>query len=227
MRAAATVHGLVLAAAALAAAAGEPTREELERWLEDDAELRALAVNEGELEFLPHPPSKPFHHQVNRIELRRASLEDGWVALSQCHYNLDRVPKAQVVYGRARTRRLRIDRFTGIGRAWVKGPTVQLEDIGHGAVLCVRAESRALRRDADGGWTLRNGPFMRRFLDGYYPMRVELDLRMPPGLLRLVSVDPPPQPGFRVDRAPGRIRYDAVFEGRLVTELRFRRAGGP
>lgn len=217
----AALTALLLGLTALAAArAAEPTREELERWLEDDAELRALAVNEGELVFLPDPPKKPFHHQVNTLVLSPASLESGWVEMIQCHRHLDRVPAAQVVYGHANTRRLRIDHFSGIGRAWVEGPTVQLKDIDHGAVLCVRAESRALHRNGDGTWTLRNGPFMRRFLDGYYPMRVELDLRMPEGLLRLVSVSPPPQPGFRVEASPDRIRYDAVFEGRLVTEIR-------
>ena len=210
----------ILALVVTAAGAAEPSREALERWLEDDAELRALAVNEGELVFLEHPPTKPFHRQVNAIEITADSLESGWVHMRQCHHNLDRVPAAQVVYGHSRTRRLRIDHFSGIGHAWVQGATVQLKDIGAGAVLCVRADSRALRRNGDGTWTLRNGPFMRRFLDGYYPMRVELDLRMPEGLLELVSVSPPPQPGFRVTTAPDRIRYEAVFEGRLVTELR-------
>jgi hypothetical protein len=41
------------------------TEEQIEAWFNDDSEERALAVNEGKLEFLPELPDKPVHHSHN------------------------------------------------------------------------------------------------------------------------------------------------------------------
>jgi hypothetical protein len=43
-----------------------------------------------------------------------------------------------------------------------------------GARLCLSAQTRALRNTGNGYFNLVNGPYMRKFLDGYYPMRVTL-----------------------------------------------------
>lgn len=72
---------------------------------------------------------------------------------------------------------------------------------------------------------IRNGPFMRQFLDGFYPMRVSLDVRPPPGRLRFAGIAPPEQDGFRVTQDEHRVRVDILFEGRLHTEIRL--APGP
>jgi hypothetical protein len=73
----------------------------------------------------------------------------------------------------------------------------------------------------NGGFRLRNGPYMRRFLDGYYPMRVALSIDYPTDRLRLVGQSPASQPGFSVHVGERRIEVDATFEGRLVTCLDF------
>lgn len=194
-------------------------------WFFRDFEAEARAVNEGELEFLSEPPAKQVHHHQNHLVIRGPSLEDGWVVLEQCHDNLDAVPDLEVVFSPDRIRNLKVVTARNIGRAWVEGPSVQLKDVRHDARLCVSAESRALRAEGDGAYVLKNGPFMRRFLDGYYPMRVVLQVDYPCGMLDLVAASPAEQPGFRVEEGDCGVAYDTWFEGRLVTELVFKRNG--
>lgn len=188
---------------------------------DDDVEARIARVNEGDLRFLSEPPEKPVHHHHNRIEIGPDSLGTGWVRLSQCHRNLDPVPATEIVYRPERIRNLRIVEVEGVGASWVEGASVQLEDVGQGASLCVAAESRALEPLPGGGYRLRNGPYMRRFLDGFYPMRVSLDIRYPTDRMRLIRFDPPAKPGYRVEAEPGRIRADGWFEGMLFTRFDF------
>jgi hypothetical protein len=208
--------------------AAEPTAEELERWFEDDnrAQPYDFDVNSGELEFLAVAPDKRIPHSRNGLTLNAGSLDDGWVEQAQCHENLDPVPLAEVVYSYREMRDLRVVSAEGIGRAWVEGQSVQMENIERGAVLCVAAAARLLRREG-GDYVLRNGPFQRRFLDGYFPLRVTLTLDYPAQRLDVASIDPPPQPGFAVEQSPGRIVLEALFEGRLYTEVRFRAVPAP
>lgn len=188
----------------------------------DDALLAGTSgVNEGALAFLAEPPSKRVHHHHNDIRIEPESLRDGWVRLEQCHENLDAVPRAEVVYRPEHIRAVTVVSATAIDRAWVEGPSVQLEGVRPGARLCVSAESRVLSLEEDGSYTVRNGPFMRRFLDGYYPMRVTLAVHYPCDRLRFAGSVPVPQTGFAVRDAGCRVDVEAWFEGRLNTVLRF------
>lgn len=183
-------------------------------------------VNEGALHFLPvmppAPPEKPLYHFHNRLDLWVTSLEDGWVGLDQCHYNLDAVPELQIVYGAGRIRKLTVVSSEHIGRAWIDANSVQMQDLRRGASICIRGESQVLHREGDD-FVLANGPYMRRFLDGYYPMRASLEVHFAPAPLAFTDSDPAPQAGFSVWQKPGQVGYDATFEGRLMTRLRFRR----
>jgi hypothetical protein len=62
---------------------------------------------------------------------------------------------------------------------------------------------------------------MRRFLDGFYPMQVSLEIHYPEQF-RLQEISPPPQPGFRLRQQQGRIELDGWFEGKLTTRIIFR-----
>jgi hypothetical protein len=188
-------------------------------WFDDDFGDPTAHVNEGELAFLAEPPAEAVHHLSNIVTLDRDSPASGWVRLEQCHYNIDRVPRAQVLFHKDRIRNLRIEHAQHIGRAWVEGPSVQLTDIGNGASLCLFAESRALTALEDGSFQVANGPFMRRFLDGFYPMRVSEQLVLADSGLRFAGIEPVRQPGFEVEVGADRIRFDAWFEGRLRTEI--------
>ncbi len=185
---------------------------------DDELEEHTRSVNEGELHFLAEPPTRPVHHHLNQMLITEDSLRHGWVALKQCHDHLDPVPASQIVYHPERIRGLSILSASGIRDARVQGPSVQLQDVQPGARLCLQAESRALRRRADGCWTLRNGPYMRQFLDGYYPMGVTLEVSYPAQLL-VHGLDPSARPGVQLQQSPGALTLSMHFEGRLYTEV--------
>ncbi len=176
-------------------------------------------VNEGRLEFLATPPPEAVHEHDNRLTITERSLRDGYVRLEQCHRHLDPVPSTQIVFGQNRMRGLTITRAEGIGRAWVEDASVQLADVGRAAILCLRGESRVLTREGSG-YVLRNGPYMRGFLDGYYPMHVRLVVEHP-AHFRLDSLTPAPRPGLRLNVRPGHVEVETWFNGRLTTEMRF------
>ena len=180
-------------------------------------------VNEGVLHFLETAPDRPLHNHQNRIRIDSDSLSSGWVSLSQCHDNLDAVPRAQITFREGFVRDLRVDSFVHIQDAWIEGASVQLRNIERGARLCLSAQTRALRNNGNGYFNLLNGPYMRKFLDGYYPMRVQLEIDYPPRLLTLIDIAPAVQPGLKLDERPGAIRIDAVFEGELLTLIQFQR----
>ncbi len=206
-----------VAAAPGDSAAGLPSARSDDWPDEFDVASQVALVNEGELEFLPTRAADGAHFHRNRIAITESSLDLGWVELRQCHENIDPVPAAQILFRADGIRGLAIERSQNIGRAWVDGDSVQLEDVGPDAELCISAQSRALQSLGDGLFRLRNGPYMRRFLDGYYPMRVALNIDYPGQRLRLVGQTPASQEGFSVDRTSDGLKVDATFEGRLIT----------
>jgi hypothetical protein len=191
---------------------------------DDPFDLRsAHDVNEGTLNFLATPPATPFHHHQNRILITPESLANGWVRLDQCHASLDKVGRAQITFREGFIRDLKVVSSEHIESAWVEGPSVQLRNVATGARLCLSAETRALRDTGSGYYMLHNGPYMRKFLDGYYPMRVSIDVTYPYPLLTLIDITPAAQPGLDIVEAPGNLSVDAVFEGELRTLIQFLR----
>lgn len=206
------------AAPAWAAPAPHMNAEELDAWFNAKS---TAEVNEGQLTFLGTAPDKPVHHHQNRIRITEDSLASGWTELEQCHDNLDAVPRAQITFRAGYIRNLRLLESRAIGEAWVEGASVQLREVGTGARLCLAAQTRALNDSGSGYFTLNNGPYMRKFLDGYYPMRLTLEIEYPTSLLNLLDVSPAAQPGFQLDDTPGHLRMDAIFEGVLQTLTQF------
>jgi len=178
-------------------------------------------VNEGELTFLTALPAKPVHHFQNHLHLDDASLDSGWVRLEQCHDHLDAVPRAQIVYGADRIRDLKVTHSENIARAWAESASIQMEGVTAGARLCLSGMTLALTRLDDGHYVLRNGPYMRRFLDGFYPMKVSMTVNLDTPRLTLEQVTPPAQSGFVVWQNGQQLGFVAQFEGILRTELRF------
>lgn len=181
----------------------------------------ARDVNEGELRFVAPPGDRNIHHHHNSITIDDASLTDGWVRLEQCHDHLDAVPQAQIVYHADRIRNIQVLESRNIGEAHAEASSVQLRDVGRDARLCIRAETRALSRNGEQTWNLSNGPYMRKFLDGYYPMRVSMNVRLLTDRIRFVEITPEAQPGFQVSLRKDGVSYDTVFEGILRTVIRF------
>ncbi len=194
--------------------------QELDDWFNGKS---AAEVNEGSLTFLTRLPDKPIHHHQNQILITPDSLVTGWTDLMQCHDNLDSVPHAQIIFREGYIRDLRVTKTHQIGQAWVEGSSVQLQDVKPGARLCLAAQMRALSNSGGGYYSLHNGPYMRKFLDGYYPMRVTLELSYPVNLLQLIEITPPVQAGFNLQQSPGKISIDTLFEGELRIHSQFMR----
>jgi hypothetical protein len=201
--------------------AQEYTQQELDDWFNAPSDPSAAYVNEGELNFLSKPPAKRVHHHHNVLTISDQTVVDGWADLRQCHSNLDIVPATQIVFRADRIRDLRILSFSGIDEAWVEGGTVQLQQVRHNAKICVTLKSKVLYLQPDGNLHITNGPFMRKFLDGYYPMHVSMEVIIKTNKLRFVDITPIKQSGFKVSIAPHLVTFDAWFEGRLNTLLRF------
>ncbi len=212
---------LLVSIFATSMARSQADRNGEEDWFVDDTDALIDAINEGELNFLDTPPDKPVHHHHNTFIILESSIETGWIKLVQCHENLDKFPRAQIVYNKGKIRHLRITRQKNIGHARVEDNTVQLTDVKNDARLCIEAESRALIAQKDGTFVLQNGPFMRKLLDGYFPMRVSIDIKLPANL-SFIAIEPVEQKGFRVIKGKQSLHLDAWFEGRLVTRIRFK-----
>lgn len=178
-------------------------------------------VNEGTLSFLTAPPAKALHHHQNEVRIDADSLATGWVSLVQCHDHLDAVPSAQITFREGFIRNLRVLESRAIGEAWADGISIQLRDVKPGARLCLAADMRALSNNGNGYYALFSGPYMRKFLDGYYPMRVSLHIAYPVGELKLVDISPAEQTGFSVRQAAGEFTVDTIFEGALRIQAQF------
>ena len=191
-------------------------------WVDEHEALRAriAAVNEGDLLFLADIPRRDVHHHSSRVVISERSLRDGWVVMEQCHEHLDQVAAAQILFNPGRSRALQVLSFRNMDAAFAEDNTIQLRGIRDDSQVCIRAESLALHQEAGEIFELHNGPFMRRFLDGYYPLHLSLRIDYP-GSLTLADFAPEAQPGFTVTRAPGRVSVEALFEGQLRTRFRF------
>lgn len=185
------------------------------------APVDAQTINGGELRFFTSPPPGLVHQHVKRLIITPDSLRTGWVQNEQCHYALDPVPELEVVFNPERVRGLRIVRADHVGEARVEGASVQLQDVRPDAVLCLASENHILQASSDGKrYMLIAGPFMRRFLDGYFPMKVVLSVDYPAELLRLHDVGPAPlKPTTLPD--DGHLEVSALFEGRLFVAMQF------
>ncbi|HET20169.1 MAG TPA: hypothetical protein ENO16_06135 [Chromatiales bacterium] len=215
---AALVLTLVFAPLPAMGQARDAADEELDR-IERQLE-QARQVNEGAFRIVP-PPERPVHEHHNVVRLDESSLATGLALMEQCHVNLDPVPSTQIVYNADNLRSVRIVARSGIGRAWVEGHRVELRDVERGARICLLAETRIVEAQEDGIYVLRNGPFMRRFLDGYYPMRVKMRVEFPGRRLELLDAEPGSETGFRVEETDGALAWDVWFEGELRTAIRF------
>jgi len=205
--------------------AQEVTEEALERWFEDDDAPEPYQNQSGgkALEFIAPITDRQIPYSHTRLRFSAHSMAFGWVAITQCHYGLDPVPDAEVVYRFEQMRSLLITEVHNIAEARVVGQSVQLRDVSKGGRLCVEMEAMILKQDKDGHYRLRYGPFMRKFLDGYFPLHVLLEVNYPSELLELDTVTPPATEGIMLKQQNGWLALDAWVRGILVIELYFSR----
>lgn len=207
--------------------AGEVSEEALERWFESDETGPPQKDYSGseKLEFIAPLEDKPTPLSKTLLAVTEQSMETGWVGVSQCYENLDPVADAEVVYHFALMRGLRVTGHHGIGGVRVEGPSIQLRDAHRGAGLCVELEAKLLRRGQQGEYLLRYGPFMRKFLDSYFPMHVMITVNYPEHRLVLDDVTPLPDGPVVKSSTPGSHAIDVWFRGRLTFNFLFQSKG--
>jgi hypothetical protein len=196
-------------------------QEEAFEFPDEDLESRTESVNEGDLEFLLTPPATSVHHHINRIQISEDSLHSGWVELLQCHRQLDPVPHLEIVYHPRRIRHIKLLRAENIGSSRVVGSNIVLREVGQNASICLQAETQSLHPTGQGGYQLRNGPYMRRFLDGYYPMLLTLQVDYPAELIGFTAMRPFPDDSGHRQQRNGRVYWNGWFQGKLFTEIDF------
>ena len=216
-----TLLGILMTYHAALASERLPTEAEKEAWFNDDAEFRIAEVNEGELTFLVNSAKASSHQSENQLKILPNSTEDGWVEMRQCHRGLDAVPLAQLVFPEYIIRQLEITKQEAMEEATVEGNSVQMVNLSRGAVLCVAMQIQALHKESNGQYSLSNGPYQRRFLDGYYPMSLELVIDYSHSNIKPVAVYPAIQPGMKVDDNKKSLKINADFEGVLRTRVLF------
>lgn len=199
-------------------------------WLMDDSGLdelvSALDAIQTEVRFLAPFDLTEHYSMTNQIELSQESLQTGWAGLIQCHTNLDPVGQLQIVYHTEHTRELEILSQQGIEFAWVEGASIQMLNLEKGAQICIHAQTRALQKTPDG-YLIQRGPFMRKFLDGYFPMHVELSIQWPELTLKLNKILPDLQPytkghkGLVIEQQANQLKIDYYFQGQLKPQLFF------
>ena len=210
--------------------AQEYSKKELDHWLNNpDAPLpvrkKHREINEGKLQFLDPVKFNSVMHSQNNITISRDSLGTGWVRLNQCYRQLEPFPRVQIVYKYRNIRDLKILNYHKIASAKVQGKSVQLTGVKKGASICVKARIQSLQKTASG-YQLKNGPFRRKFFDGYFPLRVSVKVTFPVELIKLIRVTPASKPGeispgLRIKKSRNQINLDATFEGVLNTRIDF------
>ncbi len=177
-----------------------------------------------EIKFLTEEPEQVPHHHQNQITLSPSSLEDGWVDLRQCHSDIAPIRRMVIAYNEERIEDLQVESTTNIDLAEARGDRVDLRGVHKDSEVCVTARMRVIEHEGDGVYTMENGPFVRRFLDGYFPMRVTMAVNWGDLDLRLEETHPEAQEGFDVVESDHGIILDTLFEGELRTQVRLRNA---
>lgn len=172
-------------------------------------------AREGELRFLAERPDPGAYRYDAQALIDADSLQQGVVTMRTCHRQLDPNRRIVVAFNHERVQSIEIVSTEGVGRAWVEGRRVELQDVRRGGSVCIDLRTRALEPAGEGRWRLHAGPLMRRYLDGYLPMEAELKVAWPPGLLQVAGTNPAPQPGVRLATAADGATLHVTFAGRL------------
>jgi len=194
--------------------------EDLEKWFNSDDELPTTQVNEGQLNFLTVNAKKNIFQSVINITINQNSIDNGWTQLTQCYSNLDPVHRTAVVYRKNLVKDLRVLSSKNIKQSSVSENKVFLEDVSKNASLCIAVTARNFYQNEDLSFSLVNGPYHRKFLDGYYPYHLKLNVNYSPKLKFSFHL-PKQQTGFKVKHLSNALSIDSIFEGRLKTEFRF------
>ena len=195
---------------------------EQERWLNSNDESDVSQVNEGKLEFINGSVNKEALHSINKLTISKKSIDNGWVDLQQCYHHLDKLDNVEITYKYRFMKNLMLVSKKNIESVKVNKQSIQLNNVKDNAEICVSAKVRIFYQNKDLSFSLINGPYHRRFLDGFYPYHVSLNIHYPDSLLLFQDSTPEQQNGFSVIQETNKIIIDTYFEGILNTEIRFK-----
>ena len=194
--------------------------EELEKWFNSDEELPTDKVNEGKLKFINNIDAENIFRSTINISIDQESIEQGWTTLSQCYTNLDPISLTAIVYRKKFIKNIEIISSKNIKNTKVSGQKIILNDVSKNAKICIKLNSRNFYQNEDKSFSLVNGPYHRKFFDGYFPYHLTLNIKYDPSLNYHYSI-PKQQMGFSVTQNSHALKVNTLFEGKLKTEFRF------
>lgn len=205
-------------------AVADLTPEQLETWFNNDKldMPEEAAVQDEVLRFILKTKKKNIPLTEKTYRINADSLKTGWVIIEQCYHNLDPVSQLEVLYEYQEMRKLEVTHQHLVEKLWIEGQSVQMENLSKGAAVCTKAEVKILRHADTQKYLLLAGPFKRKFLDGYYPMQVKLNIHYPAKQLAFDEMFPAPAPGFNVSKTNDSISISSIFTGKLYLALSFK-----
>lgn len=196
--------------------------EEIERWFNSDDELPINKVNEGDLTFLAEKSKDNLFYSSITIFITQNSIQTGWVNISQCYKNLDKIQKTVIVFRKNLIKNIAVTSLKNIDKSSVLDQhKLVLLNVKEDAELCLNATVRNFYQNEDQSFSMVNGPYHRKFLDGYYPYHLNLNIHFPKTLQFLNSL-PKSQVGFQITQNTNKLSVNSIFEGRLKTNFRFK-----
>lgn len=155
---------------------------------------------------------------VHKIQMHLShseqSLETGWVKMHQCHHDMAPTGRSSVDFRPERVRGLQLLLSKGVGKAWVgeRGISVEMEDVSRGNEVCFQGEVRSVYLSGDQ-YRQNSGPYYLRFLDGYFPLKLDLTIDSSRSGTKISVLEPLSIP-YQVDASS--LHLDLLFEGRLM-----------
>ncbi|MBT6009759.1 MAG: hypothetical protein HOG80_00050 [Candidatus Marinimicrobia bacterium] len=160
---------------------------------------------------------------VHKIEMHlthtEKSLETGWVEMRQCHCDMAPTGRSSIVFSPARARRMELLHARGVGKYWIgeDGVSVEMEDVSKENEICFEGELRKVYLGG-GQYHQNSGPYFLRFLDGYFPLKLDLMVDTDRSGMKVSAVEPSSVP-YKIDR--NGLHIDLLFEGRLTLVFSF------
>lgn len=157
----------------------EELSAEEKAWLEDDSGLNTALVNEGQLTFVDPELTAGKYALFNQIRFLGDSMQSRQIAFTQCHKHLDAIRAIDIVYNAQTISDLQVTSSKNIENYQVENDKVELYQVGKDAEICISGKSKTLSYNPESQlWELQRGPYMRKFLDGYYPMHLQESIQL-------------------------------------------------
>ncbi len=153
---------------------------EEQAFFEDDSFFQTMEVQDTPVKWVPAQKTQNQYALKNAITLTDETLKTGFVQFSQCHTHLDAIRAIDIVYNPQTTQELEVLSSKKIQTVTAHAAKIELKNVDKGAEVCVAGKVKTFHfNEQNQQWNLQRGPYMRKFLDGYYPMHVQETIQWP------------------------------------------------